>query len=132
MATQSLGRIKICGSIGDARSRTPEPRAAVVRRSAARPPQLVTHRAARPLRVIRVDIVVSALSAATTPDIATSNRDPCARRLPAPDLQMKGTAALLAASWNLSAASRQALAWAAAMSLNVACCCSICLPALSK
>jgi hypothetical protein len=53
MATQSLGRIKICGSIGDAPSRTLEPRAAVVRRSAAGPPQLVAHRAGRPLGVNR-------------------------------------------------------------------------------
>jgi hypothetical protein len=51
MATQSLGRIKICGSIGDARSQTPVPRAAVVRRSAAQPPQLVALRAAHPLGV---------------------------------------------------------------------------------
>jgi hypothetical protein len=34
----------------------------------------------------------------------------------------RAAATLLAASWNLSAASRQALACAAAMSLNVACC----------
>jgi len=58
MATQSLGRIKICGSIGDAPSRTPEPRAAVVRPSAAGPPQLVAHRTGRPLGVNRVVLTV--------------------------------------------------------------------------